>query len=404
MKKAWRLIKKKYNHIFTIGCVAHGLNLLMKDIIKLESLKKLKENAKSIVKVFKQKHVVHSVFNSNQEQNMPSLKLPNNTRFSGDVLVFNSLQCNKSALKKTVIEEDLDIPQNIKTLILNDDFWMEIKYALNILKPIADALTSLESDSALLSDVPYHFEKIKTQISEALDSLDKSNLSEIDKRKVLRAIKHRENFSCQSVHKTAYLLDPRYKDKNLSNSDMPSVVRVINELCTHLKLDKGKVLANLAEYRSGNGIWSSNSGIFGAAEYTTPVAWWQGLCAGQPIATIAIRLLNIPPSSAACERVWSAFGGIHTKKRNRLKNEKVEKLVSVQWNLRLFNKSPKTHKRYITTDTRRNTSEENNDIFLDSNDSQSESNTESNEVESDVEVDSYSSSDSEPESTIEIEN
>lgn len=122
IKKAWRLIKRKYDHIFTIGCVAHGLNLLMKDIMKLESLKELKENAKYIVKIFKHKHVVHNVFNSKQEHNAPSLKLPNNTRFSGDVLLFNSLQCNKSALKKTAIEEGLDIPQNIRAFILNSNF------------------------------------------------------------------------------------------------------------------------------------------------------------------------------------------------------------------------------------------------------------------------------------------
>lgn len=114
MKKAWRLIRRKYNHIFTIGCIAHSLNLPMKNIMKLESLKKMEENAKSIVKVFKHKYVVHNVFNSKQEHNAPSLKLSNKTRFSGDVLLFNSLPCNKSALKKTAIEEGLDIPQNIK--------------------------------------------------------------------------------------------------------------------------------------------------------------------------------------------------------------------------------------------------------------------------------------------------
>ncbi|XP_011858393.1 PREDICTED: zinc finger BED domain-containing protein 1-like [Vollenhovia emeryi] len=360
MKKAWRLIKRKYDHIFTIGCIAHGLNLLMKDIMKLESLKELKENAKSIVKVFNHKHVVHNVFNSKQEHNAPSLKLPNNTRFSGDVLLFNSLQW---------------------LFILNDNFWMEIQYALNILKPIADVLTPLESDSATLSDVPYYFKKIEEQISQALD---KSNLSETDNLKVLRAFKHRENFSCQPIHKVAYLLDPRYKDKNLSSSDMPSIYKVINKLCEHLKLDKGQVLANLANYRAGTGIWSPYTGVFGAVEHTTPVAWWQGLCAGEPIAVIAIRLLNIPPSSAACERVWSTFGGIHTKKRNRLRNEKTEKLVSVQWNLRLFDELPKKRKRYIMEDAS-GSMEENNDV---STDSQSESDAKSNNVESDTETDS----------------
>ena len=41
---------------------------------------------------------------------------------------------------------------------------------------------------------------------------------------------------------------------------------------------------------------------------------------------IIIRLFNIPTSSAAAERVWSIFDFIHTKKRNRLGMDKVEKI------------------------------------------------------------------------------
>lgn len=34
MKAAWRIVNQKYRNVFTYGCVARGLNLLFKDIVK----------------------------------------------------------------------------------------------------------------------------------------------------------------------------------------------------------------------------------------------------------------------------------------------------------------------------------------------------------------------------------
>lgn len=50
---------------------------------------------------------------------------------------------------------------------------------------------------------------------------------------------------------------------------------------------------------------------------------------------LAIRILSIPSSSAASERNWSAFSYIHEKKRARLTNERVLKLVYIYSNNKL---------------------------------------------------------------------
>ena len=36
MKSAWSKVKESYSHITPIGCAAHALNLLLKDIMALE--------------------------------------------------------------------------------------------------------------------------------------------------------------------------------------------------------------------------------------------------------------------------------------------------------------------------------------------------------------------------------
>lgn len=53
---------------------------------------------------------------------------------------------------------------------------------------------------------------------------------------------------------------------------------------------------------------------------------------------LAIRILTQPRTASGCERNWSVFEQIHTRKRNRLLKERLDKLVFVNYNLRLRNK------------------------------------------------------------------
>ena len=49
----------------------------------------------------------------------------------------------------------------------------------------------------------------------------------------------------------------------------------------------------------------------------------------------AVRILSQPCSASGCERNWSVFERIHTKKRNRLEHKRLNDMVYVQYNLRL---------------------------------------------------------------------
>jgi hypothetical protein len=53
---------------------------------------------------------------------------------------------------------------------------------------------------------------------------------------------------------------------------------------------------------------------------------------------LAIYSLSINPTTGAAERNWSIHGYIHSKARNRLANEKVQKLVYLFQNLRVRDK------------------------------------------------------------------
>ena len=64
--------------------------------------------------------------------------------------------------------------------------------------------------------------------------------------------------------------------------------------------------------------------------------WWEAFGGHCPeLQRFAIRILSQTCSASGCERNWSVFERIHTKKRNRLEQKRLNDLVFVQYNLRL---------------------------------------------------------------------
>ncbi|XP_042429438.1 uncharacterized protein LOC122016267 [Zingiber officinale] len=60
-----------------------------------------------------------------------------------------------------------------------------------------------------------------------------------------------------------------------------------------------------------------------------------------------MKILSLTTSSSGCERNWSTFEGVHTKKRNRLDTHRLNNLVFVQFNAKLMNKKNREKERNI---------------------------------------------------------
>jgi len=96
------------------------------------------------------------------------------------------------------------------------------------------------------------------------------------------------------------------------------------------------VVSELAEFSSRRGFFSMEF-LWSALESPTLAAstWWTGLCKHTELSKVASRILELPATSAACERSFSVQGFVHSKKRNRLSHEHTENLVFVHENLKL---------------------------------------------------------------------
>eukprot|EP00253_Pinus_taeda_P032034 PITA_32034 len=66
-------------------------------------------------------------------------------------------------------------------------------------------------------------------------------------------------------------------------------------------------------------------------------AWWRMYGGRVPVLQkLAIRILSQTCSSSGCECNWSVFEKIHNKKRNRLESQRLNDMVYVYYNLRLW--------------------------------------------------------------------
>ncbi|GAU45878.1 hypothetical protein TSUD_401040 [Trifolium subterraneum] len=95
----------------------------------------------------------------------------------------------------------------------------------------------------------------------------------------------------------------------------PGKIAKVDEQLEDFKARKGKFGSEFATYALGT---------------KTPTQWWESYGGKhKELQWFALRVLSLTCSSSGCERNWNAFEMVHTKKRNRLKQVTMNKVVFV---------------------------------------------------------------------------
>ncbi|XP_041980965.1 uncharacterized protein LOC121734420 [Aricia agestis] len=342
MKATWRMVEAEYEHIFAVGCASHTLNLLLRDIVKIQKIKDCIDIVTKIIKYIKKRHVELTYFEKIQTEkygnNKKTLKLTGQTRSGGNyITMMESLLCNREALKATVTCQEINFDRELTQHILTEDLWISVNALHNILKPIFVATTNLESNEALLSQVPEMFEYIRENVYNALSTCELID-NEVE-RLIIELIGNKQHLVEKPIHYAANILDPKFMGLKLTPAKVAKGQEFIHRYAEIQHKNAGKVMANLAEYRSRSGFYSQ-VGIWAASDQVEARTWWKGLCDCQILASIAIQLLSIPPSSAASERNWSLFGNTSTCPRNIITTDRLQKLITVRSNIRLLSDNP----------------------------------------------------------------
>ncbi|GJR16226.1 zf-BED domain-containing protein [Tanacetum coccineum] len=114
-------------------------------------------------------------------------------------------------------------------------------------------------------------------------------------------------------------------------------------MCGDENLSK-KTDLQLDLFKKSKGLFNcSTSKLIRKDKY--PTDWWGSFGGDTPeLIHFAIRVLSLTCSSSGCERNWSAFEMVHSKRRNRLQQQKMNDLVYVMYNLKLSGREERKQK------------------------------------------------------------
>ncbi|XP_024015951.1 uncharacterized protein LOC112089201 [Eutrema salsugineum] len=136
----------------------------------------------------------------------------------------------------------------------------------------------------------------------------------------------------------AFLYDKKnFSDKPEITSGMLNLIKKQNG-----GLSETKLVSTIGRYRDREGSFSREMALT-CSKTTRPDEWWKLFgCDIPDLQKLAVQILSQTASSSGCERNWSVFERIHTKKRNRLDHQRLNDLVYVHYNLRLQNRSKRS--------------------------------------------------------------
>lgn len=349
-KRSTTLLKGKFDHIVPLGCLSHTLNLLIQDIIKIDSTDKTIKRIADIVKNVKKSHVLTAAFN--KEKTAPiSLSLPVSTRWGSHLKTLDDFLKAKSTLQKLAVGENTSelLSKENKTKILdNDIFLIQVTNIAELIRPIVQWIYKLESDEPIIHEVVYAFKEIELALAEKIPI---SPLTSKEEQTVMEKFQSRKQYALQPIHFAATILNPKDQGCKLTSEEILIAMNFIDKTASNMTdINPVTVLSSLTNYRNKDNGWSMEI-IWKTVDTLSPLSWWKGvgsiIC--KQLSKVAVRILSMPTSSASTERSFSTFGRVHGKLRNRLTTQRAVKLSFISHNYRLLNRDTDTENRKISS-------------------------------------------------------
>ncbi|XP_042758543.1 uncharacterized protein LOC111908085 [Lactuca sativa] len=251
--------------------------------------------------------------------------------------MFTSEQWNRSKFSK------LDGGTHTANTILTPNFWNNIDIAVKIGCSLLSVLRLVDGERKPPMGYIYEaMDRAKEAIAQAFKNKE-------DKyAEVFKIIDRRWNCQLhQPLHAAGHYLNPTlyYENPNVENDDevMSGLMSCIHKLALN-EDEEMKIHVQLPIYRSAQGIFG-NPIAKKMRVKIAPAEWWTQYGASAPtLKKFAVKVLSLTCSSSGCERNWSVFEHLHSKKRNWLEQQKLNDLVYIKYNRAL-------RRRYNMRDT-----------------------------------------------------
>ena len=303
MEKMRAALQEDDPDLTVYGCSAHWLNLLGLDLTSQSVMKHVVE----VQKYFRNHHKPCAWLSECAESKKP--QLPGETRWKSQLTCLDSYIANRASYMKIVQDHEDEIDQTIAKKIQDINIYRNAKDMADLLRPVAHAIGACQADYSSLASACHTW----------LSLLDNPNLqSPVHKTLVTKRFKQ----AIIPEHFTAYKLHPAYQGVKLSAGQL----EIVNDFIVS---KSPAFITELIAFQAKSTPYPA--AFFNeAALRMDPVTWWKATKSSgvnSDFVDFVIRLLQAPASSASVERIFSNFGQIHSKIRNRLGNQTAGKLV-----------------------------------------------------------------------------
>lgn len=343
MLKATSLVASKQPHIHSYSCAAHSFNLLLQDVMKINSAKELITACSDIVTKVNGNSLLRETFNKIQfekSSKVINLKHHVKTRPLSWRNCMTSLLLTQNSLKLLWVDDEcshlLQDKQDLKSRILDDNFWLKVNDLNNFIKKTVEWIVILESNTSQISYVAECFLKLKNDMLAALPTT--SVFSSNEKKSIKRLLDFREGKILHPIHFAANILDPNFRGKILSQAQEISAMEFIETKIGqvfHSVEDTVAVFGELAQYRCSHGFYAKEY-VKKSAETIDPLTWWMGICSSSPISKVSQKILAMPATNTVIEHSFSTQSFIRSARKNRLTAQMVQKMKFIKCNLKLF--------------------------------------------------------------------
>ncbi|XP_022152799.1 uncharacterized protein LOC111020429 [Momordica charantia] len=333
---AGRLLMTKYPSLFWSPCVSYSVNMMLEDISKIEWIGTVLGEAKII-----SRYIYSHVWILNTLRKFTSGKELIRPRISGFVTNFLSLR------SIVILEDNLKHmfahsewlsstysrrpdAQEIVSLMYLDRFWKDAHEAVNISEPLIRVLRIVDGDMPAMGYIYEGMERSKVEIKTYYNDIEEKYMpiwDIIDQRWNLQL--HTTLHAAAAFLNPSIFYSPNFKiDMRIRNGFQEAMLKM-----AMTDKDKLEITREHPAYVNGQGALGTDFAILGRT-VNAPGDWWSGY--GYEIPSLqraAIRILSQPCSSYGCRWNWVTFESLHSKKRNRAEQEKLNDLVFVQCNL-----------------------------------------------------------------------
>ncbi|ETV65719.1 hypothetical protein H257_17606 [Aphanomyces astaci] len=322
MKSAWKILEQRYPGLICNGCAAHAVNLLIKDVCKLEVFANALERAGDVTSFVKDRNALTKRFERIQDTLLADGEISSKRAFV--------LRGGYTMLANTALFHDLKVTpgSRVKKAVFVDaitdaTFWSNLQSMEATLRPTCSIIGKFEGDTCCLSDVYRLFLELRAHWSTS-DELTELLLDRW-------AFIHTESMGF------AYFLDPTTRaGEGMFEDDLYDNAHLLQEFVLVKKQISSNVeavrteLANFVDAMKN----PSDKAKFFIEQCATPMTYWHQVGSTKfPILCAVSRIMfSVPTSQAASQRVWIIYDFILTKRRNRLSPAKVTKLVQLYMN------------------------------------------------------------------------